>query len=100
MENVLAFVGGDGAQNQARMYVVLKPLNERKDQRRPGDRSPASQAGARSRRQHLLQSVQDLQIGGRASNAQYQYTLSGENLDELYEWAPKLLAAAARASRS
>ncbi len=38
-----------------------------------------------------LQSVQDLQIGGRMSNAQYQYTLSGENLDELYEWAPRLL---------
>jgi multidrug efflux pump subunit AcrB len=37
-----------------------------------------------------FQSVQDLQIGGRQSNAQYQYTLSGENLDELYEWAPKL----------
>ena len=25
------------------------------------------------------------------SNAQYQYTLSGEDLDEFYEWAPKLL---------
>jgi multidrug efflux pump subunit AcrB len=33
-----------------------------------------------------------LQIGGRQSNAQFQYTLSGENLDELYEWAPKLTA--------
>jgi len=35
--------------------------------------------------------VQDLQIGGRLSNAQYQYTLSGEELDELYTWAPKLV---------
>ena len=40
----------------------------------------------------FFQAVQDLQIGGRMSNAQYQYTLSGENLDELYDWAPKLLA--------
>src|ERR1700730_6661108 len=39
----------------------------------------------------FLQSVQDLQIGGRQSNAQFQYTLSGEDLDELYLWAPKLL---------
>ncbi|MGA9567688.1 MAG: efflux RND transporter permease subunit, partial [Candidatus Korobacteraceae bacterium] len=38
-----------------------------------------------------FQAVQDLQIGGRLSNAQYQYTLSGEDLDELYEWAPKLV---------
>src|SRR5208283_1294066 len=33
---------------------------------------------------------QDLQIGGRFANAQYQYTLSGEDLDQLYQWAPKL----------
>ncbi len=92
VENVLAFVGGNGAQNQGRMYVVLKPLNVRK--------ISADQVIARLRPKltHIpgaslyLQSVQDLQIGGRQSNAQYQYTLSGENLDELYEWAPQLLA--------
>ncbi len=92
VENVMAFVGGHGAQNQGRMFVVLKPLNERK--------VSADQVIARLRPKtsHIpgatlfLQSVQDLQIGGRMSNAQYQYTLSGEDLNELYEWAPKLLA--------
>ncbi len=92
VENVLAFVGGNTALNQGRMFVILKPLNERK--------ISADQVIARLRPKisHIpgatlyLQSVQDLQIGGRQSNAQYQYTLSGENLDELYEWAPKLLA--------
>jgi multidrug efflux pump len=92
VENVLAFVGGNGAQNQGRVFVVLKPLNVRK--------VGADQVIARLRPKlsHIpgatlyLQSVQDLQIGGRMSNAQYQYTLSGEDLDELYEWAPKLLA--------
>ncbi len=92
VQNVLAFVGGHGAQNQGRVFVVLKPLKERK--------ISADQVIARLRPKlsHIpgatlyLQSVQDLQIGGRMSNAQYQYTLSGENLDELYEWAPKLLA--------
>jgi multidrug efflux pump len=91
VQNVLAFVGGNGAQNQGRMFVVLKPLNERK--------ISADQVIARLRPKlsHIpgaslyMQSVQDLQIGGRMSNAQYQYTLSGENLNELYEWAPKLL---------
>ncbi|HUI83880.1 MAG TPA: efflux RND transporter permease subunit, partial [Candidatus Binatia bacterium] len=92
VQNVLAFVGGHGAQNQGRVFVVLKPLQERK--------VSADQVIARLRPKlsHIpgatlyLQSVQDLQIGGRMANAQYQYTLSGENLDELYEWAPKLLA--------
>ena len=91
VENVLAFVGGNGAQNQGRVFVVLKPLAQRK--------ISADQVIARLRPKlsHIpgatlyLQSVQDLQIGGRQSNAQYQYTLSGEDLNELYEWAPKLL---------
>jgi multidrug efflux pump len=91
VENVLAFVGGNGAQNQGRVFIVLKPLNVRK--------ISADQVIARLRPKlsHVpgatlfLQSVQDLQIGGRQSNAQYQYTLSGEDLDELYLWAPKLL---------
>ncbi len=77
--------------NQGRAFVVLKPLAERK--------ISADQVIARLRPKlsHVpgatlfLQSVQDLQIGGRMANAQYQYTLSGEDLDELYEWAPKLL---------
>jgi multidrug efflux pump len=92
VQNVLAFVGGNAAQNQGRMFVVLKPLSERK--------ISADKVIARLRPKlaHVpgatlyFQSVQDLQIGGRQSNAQFQYTLSGENLDELYEWAPKLTA--------
>jgi multidrug efflux pump len=38
----------------------------------------------------FLQSVQDLRIGGRSSNAQYQYTLQGDDLGELNEWAPRV----------
>jgi multidrug efflux pump len=91
VENVLAFVGGNAAQNQGRMFVTLKPLAQRK--------VSVDQVIARLRPKisHIpgatlyFQGVQDLQIGGRQSNAQFQYTLSGENLTELYEWAPKLL---------
>ena len=58
-------------------------------ERRRGDRALASQAIACPGRDIVFCSPsQDLQIGGRMSNAQYQYTLSGEDLDELYEWAP------------
>ncbi|MFX5476752.1 efflux RND transporter permease subunit, partial [Acinetobacter baumannii] len=38
----------------------------------------------------FLQSVQDIRVGGRASNAQYQYTLQADNLDELRTWDPKI----------
>jgi multidrug efflux pump len=91
VENVLASVGGGSAQNQARMFVILKPLNERK-----GVTADMVINRLRPKLSHIpgatlfLQAVQDLQIGGRGSNAQYQYTLSGENLQELYEWAPRL----------
>src|SRR6202007_3295629 len=43
--------------------------------------------------QTFLQSSQDINVGGRAGRAQYQYTLADANLDELNEWGPKLLAA-------
>ncbi len=75
VENVLAFVGGNAAQNQGRMYVTLKPLAVRK--------ISVDQVIARLRPKlsHIpgatlyFQGVQDLQIGGRQSNAQFQYTL-------------------------
>ena len=41
----------------------------------------------------FLQAVQDIRVGGRASNAQYQYTLQGDTLEELNDWAPKIAAA-------
>jgi multidrug efflux pump len=90
VDNVIAFSGGNTAQNQGRMFVTLKPLNQRNvtidqviNRLRP---KTAHVVGATL----FFQAAQDLQIGGRSANAQYQYTLSGEDLDELYEWAPKL----------
>ena len=103
VQNVLASVGGGSAQNQARMFVILKPGNERK-----GVTADMVINRLRPKLAHIpgatlyLQAVQDLQIGGRMSNAQYQYTLSGENLAELYQWAPRLadkLKAVAAAER-
>jgi multidrug efflux pump len=90
IDNVIAFSGGNTAQNQGRMFVTLKPLSQRKvsiDQVINRLRPKTSHvAGATL----FFQAAQDLQIGGRFSNAQYQYTLSGEDLAELYAWAPKL----------
>ena len=92
VDTVQAYVGGGGTQNTARMFVNLKPLNDRQ--------VSADQVIARLRGQSAavpgatlyLQAVQDLRIGGRASNAQYQYTLSSESVKDLNDWAPRVLS--------
>jgi multidrug efflux pump len=92
VSTVTGFVGGGGTANTGRMFIMLKPLGERK--------VSADQVIARLRGKlaHVpgatlyLQSAQDLQIGGRMANAQYQYTLQSENLDDLNQWAPRVLA--------
>jgi len=89
VDKAMGFTGG-GQRNNANMFVSLKPLTERKDS---ADqviarlrKTLAKEAGATL----FLQSVQDIRIGGRPANAQYQYTLQGEDLNELQAWAPKV----------
>jgi len=88
---MIGFCGGTTAMNQGRMFITLKPLGERKlnaDQViLELTRKFAEVPGATL----YMQNQQDLQIGGRVSQAQYQYTLQGEDLNELNEWAPQLL---------
>jgi len=98
--SVTAFAGGGGpgggSFNIGRMFIALKPLSDR-----PG-RVSADQVVGRLRRKLTgvpgailyLQAQQDIQIGGRGSAAQYQYTLSDENLNELNAWAPQFEARA------
>jgi len=92
VDNVMAFSGGGGGTNTARMFIALKPLEQRKvtadqviNRLRP---KMARVAGATL----FLQAVQDVNIGGRMGNAQYQYTLQGDNLPYLLQWAPQLYA--------
>jgi multidrug efflux pump len=98
VRSVTAFAGGSGpgggSFNVGRMFIALKPLAQR-----PG-RVSADQVVNRLRRKLTsipgailyLQANQDIQVGGRSSAAQYQYTLADENLDELNAWAPQLQA--------
>ncbi|MCC7085439.1 MAG: multidrug efflux RND transporter permease subunit [Pirellulales bacterium] len=94
IDNVIALTGGNfgGAANTARMYCAVKPLAERTasaDEIIARIRAKTSNmAGATL----LLQSVQDLRVGGRASSAQFQFTLRGDNLEDLNQWAPQVLA--------
>jgi len=90
VDAVVAFTGGGGT-NTARMFIALKPLAERK--------ADANQVMARLRGKLssvpgaslYLQSVQDIRVGGRVSNAQLQFTLQGDDLKELNRWAPRVL---------
>ena len=96
VDNVIGFSGGGGGAgggatvNTARMFVALKPREERgltADQVITRLRAKlAAVPGAPT----FLQAVQDLRVGGRASNAQYQYTLQGEDVAELNAWAPRV----------
>ena len=93
--NVIGFTGGRQT-NSGFMFVTLKPKSERKlsaDQVIAQLRGPLGHvAGA----QTFLQAVQDIRVGGRASNAQYQYTLLGDSSEDVYKWAPILTEALKR----
>ena len=90
--NVIAFTGGNGATNTGFLYIALKPLAERDasaaqiiDRLRPQlNRLPVASA--------FLQAAQDLRIGGRSSNALYQYTIQSDTVRDLSKWGPILLS--------
>ena len=93
IDTVVAFVGGNGGTvNTGRMFITLKPLSQRKGV--TADivigrlrRKLAAVPGANL----YLQAQQDIRVGGRSSNSQYQFTLDSENLADLDDWAPRLL---------
>ena len=90
VDTVTAFTGGGSGGSTARMFGQLKPLSERKisvDQVIARIRSRSAKIPGASL---YLQAVQDLSVGGRFGGAQYQYTLQGDNLEDLTHWAPLL----------
>jgi multidrug efflux pump len=92
VESLNAFTGGRaGSGNSARMFGALKPIEERE--------LSADQVIARLRPKLAkipgatlsFQPVQDIRVGGRPSSSQYQFTLRGDNIQELNEWGRKVL---------
>ncbi|WP_296582583.1 multidrug efflux RND transporter permease subunit [Xanthobacter sp.] len=95
IEHVSGSVGATGGSqtiNTGRVWITLKPRNERD--------VTADEVIHRLRPQLakvegialFLQASQDINVGGRASRTQYQYTLQDANLDELNAWGPRMLA--------
>jgi len=95
VQNVIGFTGG-GSTNTGNVFVILKPLEQRK--------VSAADVINRLRRplNHItgasmfLQASQDIRVGGRGSNAMYQYTIQTDNVVDLQTWGPKLLTAITR----
>jgi multidrug efflux pump len=91
VQSDICFIGGNNAMNNGRMFMMLKPLSVRK--------ISADQVIQRLRKKLAvvagatlyLQANQDIRVGGRQSNAQYQYTLETENLADLDQWSPVML---------
>jgi multidrug efflux pump len=100
VENVLGFLGGGGpgggASNSARMFVTLKPSDERL---KTGETADVIINRLRPKTSNMpgvkfyLSSSQELNIGGRSSATQYQYTLTADNQDDLNTWSPQLMTA-------
>jgi multidrug efflux pump len=89
VSSLAGFTGG-GQTNFGMVFVALKPLGQR-DTTADGVINRLRRAlGQVPGAQLFLQSIQDIHVGGRQSNAQFQYTLQGDNLDELYSWVPKI----------
>ncbi len=93
--DVVGFSGGPGGggstTNTARMFVSLKPFEERKSTARQVINRLRGKLAQVAGAPTYLQPVQDLRIGGFASAALYQFTLRGENLEELNTWGPRVL---------
>jgi len=93
VDTAISFTGGGrgGGTNSANMFIQLKPLGQ-------GRKESAFSVVNRLRpklshipgAQLFMVPVQDVNIGGRQSNSQFQYTLQGDNLADLLQWAPKL----------
>jgi multidrug efflux pump len=101
VEHVEAYTGGRGANNSGNIYMVLKALGA---QCKEGPKCDVRQTSAMNVINRLrpkldrlpvasvfLQPAQDIRIGGRSSNALYQYTIQSNNVDELAHWGSILL---------
>ena len=88
VDSANGFLGG--TVNTGRMFIGLKDRGKRNV---TADQVIARLRGKLARvpgATLYLQSVQDIRVGGRASATQYQYTLQGDNSDELFQWAPRV----------
>lgn len=93
--SVIAFTGG-GQQNGARLFIGLKPRDERDASASDIISRLRKRLGHEPGARLMLMAQQDIRMGGRAANAQYQYTLQSDDLASLRLWAPRVTAELAK----
>ncbi len=95
VETAAGFVGGGGggggAVNSAQLFVLLKPIDQRKDSATDVIGQIRRTLGDMPGTKLFLQAAQDITVGGRQSGAQYQYTLTADDQASLDEWVPKVV---------
>ena len=89
VDNVTGFTGGLGT-NSGLMFVALKPLSERSESAQQVIARLRTKLAKEPGASLYLNAVQDIRVGGRESNASYQYSLLSDNLADLREWEPKI----------
>ncbi|ORM57350.1 multidrug transporter subunit MdtC [Pantoea rodasii] len=89
VDNVTGFTGGSRT-NSGSMFVSLKPLSERSESAQEVIARLRTKLAKEPGANLYLNAVQDIRIGGRESNASYQYSLLSDNLADLREWEPKI----------
>jgi multidrug efflux pump len=88
--NCVGFTGGQGASNSAFMFIALKPLEQRHVSATDIVNRLRPKLMTIQQAQVFLMAAQDIRVGGRQANAQYQYTLQADFVDDLKKWAPQL----------
>jgi len=91
VQNVIVFTGGQGATNGGFVFIALKPLNERKVSAAQVINRLRPKLNRLLAASVFMQAAQDIRIGGRASNALYQYTIQSDTVTDLQTWGPRLL---------
>ena len=89
VESVVGFTGGSRT-NSGSMFISLKPLSERSETAQEIIARLRNKLAKEPGANLYLMAVQDLRVGGRESNAGYQYTLLSDSLDDLRQWEPKI----------
>ena len=89
VESVVGFTGGSRT-NSGSMFISLKPLSERSENAQAAIARLRVKLAKEPGANLYLMAVQDLRVGGRESNAGYQYSLLSDSLDDLRQWEPKI----------
>ncbi len=84
--------GGNPSENTARMFIQLKPLSERHASAQQIIQRLRPKVAAVQGANYYMQAGQDINLGGRLSKTQYQYTITDTDSAELDHWAPIILA--------